>query len=87
MQKLTEVLQEGRINVISTAPEFAGSCIPYGPPEGAFATGHVGSGLGTETTVLSRYVGGCGARRCYCAILPNGSVTSCDYPGFLLGRG
>lgn len=87
MQKLTEVLQEGRINVISTAPQFAGSCIPYWPPEGIFATGHVGNRLGTKTMVLSRYIGGCGAGRYYCAIQPNGDVTPCVYPGFVLGRG
>ena len=29
--------------------------------------------------VLSRYVGGCGAGRCYCAIQPNGDVTPCVY--------
>ena len=29
--------------------------------------------------MLSRYVGGCGAGRCYCAIEPNGVVTPCVY--------
>ncbi len=29
--------------------------------------------------VLSRYVGGCGAGRCYCAIQPNGDITPCVY--------
>jgi radical SAM protein with 4Fe4S-binding SPASM domain len=44
-----------------------------------YATGHAGSGQGTKTMVLSRYVGGCGAGRCYCAIQPNGDVTPCVY--------
>jgi radical SAM protein with 4Fe4S-binding SPASM domain len=29
--------------------------------------------------VLSRYIGGCGTGRCYCAIQPNGIVTPCVY--------
>ena len=29
--------------------------------------------------VLSRYIGGCGTGRCYCAIQPNGIITPCVY--------
>ena len=29
--------------------------------------------------VLSRYIGGCGAGRCYCSVQPNGTVTPCVY--------
>jgi radical SAM protein with 4Fe4S-binding SPASM domain len=51
----------------------------YGPPDGLFTAGHAGRGSGTKTRVLSRYIGGCGAGRCYCAIQPNGIVTPCVY--------
>lgn len=76
---LQRYLAEGRINVISTAPQFARACIVYGPAEGVFATGHAGRGMGAKTMVLSRYIGGCGAGRCYCSIQPNGAVTPCVY--------
>jgi radical SAM protein with 4Fe4S-binding SPASM domain len=37
--------------------------------------------------VLSRYIGGCGAGRCYCAIQPNGDVTPCVYmPSLRVGN-
>ena len=36
--------------------------------------------------VLSRYIGGCGTGRCYCAIQPNGIITPCVYiPGVKVG--
>lgn len=79
MRKLVGHLQEGRIGVISTAPQFGRSCVAYAPPDGIFATGHAGSGKGPQTRVLSRYIGGCGAGRCYCAIQPNGDITPCVY--------
>lgn len=79
LRKLVDHLQRGRINIISTAPQFGRACVHYAPPEGIFATGHAGSGEGSKTMVLSRYIGGCGAGRCYCSIQPNGDVTPCVY--------
>jgi radical SAM protein with 4Fe4S-binding SPASM domain len=51
----------------------------YGSDEGVFATGHAGKGEGKKTMVLSRYIGGCGAGRCYCSIQPNGIINACVY--------
>jgi MoaA/NifB/PqqE/SkfB family radical SAM enzyme len=79
LHRLVAHLQEGRINVISTAPQFGRACVAYAPPDGIFATGHAGSARGPKTMILARYVGGCGAGRCYCAIQPNGDVTPCVY--------
>ena len=79
LQRLQWHLQSGKINVISTAPQFGRACIVYGPEEGLFATGHAGRGPGKKTMVLSRYIGGCGTGRCYCAIQPNGIITPCVY--------
>ena len=79
MRRLVKHLQDGRINVISTAPQFGRACVAYAPPDGLFATGHAGSGRGPKTMVLSRYIGGCGAGRCYCALQPNGDITPCVY--------
>lgn len=79
MRRLTHHLQQGSINVISTAPQFGRSCVIYGWQDGVFATGHAGRGEGRKTMVLSRYIGGCGAGRCYCSVQPNGTITPCVY--------
>jgi radical SAM protein with 4Fe4S-binding SPASM domain len=87
IKRLAWHLQEKKINVISTAPQFGRACIVYGSAEGAFAIGHAGKGTGKQTMVLARYVGGCGAGRCYCAIQPNGDVTPCVYiPSLVVGN-
>lgn len=87
LQRLAWHLQEGKITVISTAPQFGRACMAYGSPEGLFAIGHAGKGPGKKSQVLARYVGGCGAGRCYCAIQPNGDVTPCVYiPSFVAGN-
>jgi radical SAM protein with 4Fe4S-binding SPASM domain len=79
LRRLQEHLLEGKITIVSTAPQFGRTCIVYGPEEGLFATGHAGRGPGKRTMVLSRYIGGCGTGRCYCAIQPNGVITPCVY--------
>ena len=79
LRKLQQHLSEGKIGVISTAPQFGRSCIVYGSEDGLFAAGHAGKGQGRKTMVLSRYVGGCGAGRCYCSVQPNGRITPCVY--------
>ncbi|MFB3815788.1 MAG: radical SAM protein [Terriglobales bacterium] len=76
---LHRYLQEGRISIISTAPQFGRSCIMNTAADGVFSTGHAGQGRGTKALVLARYLGGCGAGRCYCCIQPDGSVTPCVY--------
>jgi radical SAM protein with 4Fe4S-binding SPASM domain len=86
LQKLQRHLEESKITVVSTAPQFGRACILYGAEEGLFATGHAGRGPGKKTMVLSRYIGGCGTGRCYCAIQPNGIITPCVYiPGLKVG--
>jgi radical SAM protein with 4Fe4S-binding SPASM domain len=79
LRLLCDRLQENRINIISTAPQFGRACVTYAPPDGLFATGHAGRGPGGKTKVLARYIGGCGAGRCYCCIQPEGEVTPCVY--------
>jgi len=87
LKKLVAYMQERRITVISTAPQLARACLQYAPPDGIFATGHAGVGQGGKAQVLTRYVGGCGAGRCYCAIEPNGDVTPCVYmPSLVVGN-
>jgi radical SAM protein with 4Fe4S-binding SPASM domain len=79
LQKLRRHLEESKITVVSTAPQFGRACILYGAEEGLFATGHAGRGPGKKTMILSRYIGGCGTGRCYCAIQPSGIITPCVY--------
>ncbi len=81
IQLLNRHLQEGKISVMSTAPQFGRACILYGPLEGLMATAHAGKGKGKQAKVLSRYIGGCGAGRCYCCVEPDGKVTPCVYMG------
>jgi radical SAM protein with 4Fe4S-binding SPASM domain len=82
LRKLQRHLEEGKIGVVSTAPQFGRACIVYGDQEGVFATGHAGRGPGKKTMVLSRYIGGCGSGRCYCSVQPNGIITPCVYMPF-----
>lgn len=79
LKTLNRHLQENKITILSTAPQLGRACVMYSPQDGWFATGHAGQGPGAKTRVLSRYIGGCGAGRCYCAIQPNGTVTPCVY--------
>lgn len=86
LRTLNYYLQEGEISIMSTAPQLGRACLMYGPEDGLMATAHAGSGRGKQTKVLSKYIGGCGAGRCYCSIQPNGIVTACVYmPSHIVG--
>jgi len=76
---LQRYLVEGRISIMSSAPQYGRACIELGDPTDPVNTGHYGYGGGTMTRVLARYVGGCGAGRCYMAIQPNGDATPCVF--------
>jgi radical SAM protein with 4Fe4S-binding SPASM domain len=78
-------LQEEKIEIWSTAPQLARACLMYSLPQGVFATGHAGQGAGEGARTIAKYVGGCGAGRCYCAIQPNGIVTPCVYIPLKMG--
>jgi radical SAM protein with 4Fe4S-binding SPASM domain len=84
---LNRWMQSGRIGVISTAPQLGRVCLAYAPLEGRTATSHAGSGAGWKARVIAKYVGGCGAGRCYVCIEPNGDVTPCTYlPHRIIGN-
>lgn len=76
---LYDTLEEGQISVMSTAPQFGRACMAFGDLDGMMAMGHGGSGKGRQARVVSKYIGGCGAHRCYCSIQPNGKVNPCVY--------
>jgi radical SAM protein with 4Fe4S-binding SPASM domain len=84
---LNKWMQTGRIGVLSTSPQLGKVCLAHAPVEGFTAASHAGSGAGIKARVLAKYLGGCGAGRCYNAVEPNGDVTPCVYlPHRVLGN-
>lgn len=87
LRVLERWLQGREISIMSTAPQFARVCHLFADIDGRMAVGHAGSGPGAKTRVLAKYIGGCGAMRCYCSVQPNGDVTPCVYiPHRVLGN-
>jgi radical SAM protein with 4Fe4S-binding SPASM domain len=83
---LQRYLVDGRISIMSSAPQYGRACLELGDPAGPVNTGHYGHGGGRMTRIFARYVGGCGAGRCYCAIQPNGDVTPCVFLPIKVGN-
>jgi len=82
---LQKTLVEDKIAVMSSATQYGRACIELGDPESPINTGHYGYSSGRKTRLLARYVGGCGAGRCYCAIQPNGRITPCVFMPIEIG--
>ena len=82
---LQKTLVEDKIAVMSSATQYGRACLELGDPESPINTGHYGYSSGRKTRLLARYVGGCGAGRCYCAIQPNGKVTPCVFMPIEIG--
>jgi len=86
MRLFHKTLKEGKVDVWSTAPQFGRMFLTLGDLERVGAVGTGGSDNGLLAKVLSRFIGGCAARRCYCSIQPNGRITPClSMPGEILG--
>ena len=79
LRRLNDLAQSRQIGVLSTAPQFGRTCLVYAPIEGMVAASHLGAGGGEKARVVAKYVGGCGAGRCYMCIQPNGDCTPCVY--------
>ncbi|MFW5798176.1 MAG: radical SAM protein, partial [Planctomycetota bacterium] len=79
LRRLHHHLEEGRINIVSSAPQLGRACLQYAAGDGLINTGHYGAAQGERARTLARYVGGCGAGRCYVALQPNGKVTPCVF--------
>jgi radical SAM protein with 4Fe4S-binding SPASM domain len=79
LQILQKTLTEDKIAVMSSATQYGRACLELGADDGRINTGHYGYSSGKKTRLLARYVGGCGAGRCYCAIQPDGKVTPCVF--------
>ncbi|MEM5872418.1 MAG: radical SAM protein [Candidatus Aenigmatarchaeota archaeon] len=88
LKLLSNWLGKSKLEVVSTAPQFARVCIEnFKMP----VTSHFNAPLElfkSDTSILesfetlkfvAEFIGGCGAGRVYCAIQPNGDVTPCVY--------
>lgn len=73
------------LTIMSTFPQLGRACLMFSADDGPIATGHVGVGAGKEAQVYAKYIGGCGAGRCYAAIQPNGLVTPCVFMPIVIG--
>ena len=82
---LQRYLVDGRISIMSSAPQYGRACIELGDPTDPVNTGHYGYGGGKMTRILAKYVGGCGAGRCYMAVQPNGDATPCVFMPIHIG--
>jgi radical SAM protein with 4Fe4S-binding SPASM domain len=77
---LNRKMQEGRLGVISTAPQLGRVCLAGAAlDDGRVVCSHAGGGSGVKARVIAKYLGGCGAGRCYVAAEPNGNITPCVY--------
>jgi len=76
---LNRRMQAGGMGVISTAPQLGRVCLAGAALEGRTACSHAGSGSGAKARVVAKYLGGCGAGRCYVCVEPDGDVTPCVY--------
>jgi radical SAM protein with 4Fe4S-binding SPASM domain len=77
---LNQYMQQGKIGVISTAPQFGRVALAQSDADsGRTACSHAGSGGGKKARVVAKYLGGCGAGRTYICMEPAGDVTPCVY--------
>ncbi len=77
---------ETKIEILSTAPQYARVSLELSSGETVtpthFYIGHAAGWLG----VLAEFIGGCGAGRMYCALQPNGDITPCVFmPRLVVG--
>ncbi len=79
LQLLNRHSQEGKIGILSTAPQFGRVALAFEPLEGRMSVSHAGGGGGLAARVVAKYLGGCGAGRTYVCLEPNGDVTPCVY--------
>ncbi len=88
LKYLYEVLTEGRIEVLSTAPQYSRVCLQQSiaTMRDLLAPTHFSAlSFHGRTKRLAGFLGGCGAGRLYCAIQPNGLVTPCVFMPIVVG--
>ena len=87
LQFLWERLKKSKVNLLSTAPQFARVALQI---EGAnctkIPTHFLNSDLPDRLRSLSDFIGGCGAGRFYIAMNPNGDITPCVFFPMVVGN-
>ncbi len=84
LETLYQRLKKGGLEVMTTAPQFARTCMSKS--RDVIAAAHFGTyECPDKTRMLADFIGGCGAGRLYCAIQPNGLVTPCVYMPIEIG--
>lgn len=82
--------QDKQIGIMTTAPQVSRICLHSAQlsSEGiaTMATAHIATTTGNfDVKTFAKYMGGCGAGRCYWAIQPNGLVTPCVFMQIVVG--
>jgi radical SAM protein with 4Fe4S-binding SPASM domain len=77
MDLLRKTLEEGKIEVWSTAPQFGRIFLNLPDFEKRRGFNRADSSKWRWANIFSKYMGGCGGRRRFCAIQPDGSVSPC----------
>ncbi|MEM7820481.1 MAG: SPASM domain-containing protein, partial [Candidatus Aenigmatarchaeota archaeon] len=86
---LYDKLDEGKIEVFSTAPQFARTALERikRGKRGKIAVTHFAAiPLEGKEITLAKFIGGCGAGRLYCAIEPNGDIQPCVFIPIKIGN-
>ena len=84
MKKLNREMVKRKIEVLSTAPQYARVCLmTAGSP---VSPAHFYAGEGFATKTLAEFIGGCGAGRIYAGIEPDGSVVPCVFMPIPVGN-
>jgi radical SAM protein with 4Fe4S-binding SPASM domain len=78
-------LNEGKIHVMGTVPQYGRKCLEHYMVGKIIATGHYGSSSHNSTRVFAKYIGGCAVGRCMMAVQPNGDVTPCVFMPIVFG--
>lgn len=85
LEILYKRLKSGGLEVMTTAPQFARTCM--NKSKDTIAMAHFGTGeTGDKARMLAKFIGGCGAGRLYCAIQPDGIITPCVYIPIEIGN-
>jgi len=87
LRMLFEKSKETKIEILSTAPQYARVCLECSKGEMVAPTHFYVGQAYWDIEVLAEFIGGCGAGRLYCALQPNGDVTPCVFmPGLTVGN-
>jgi radical SAM protein with 4Fe4S-binding SPASM domain len=87
LKRLFVANEEGGIEVLSTAPQYARVSLECSRGAKVAPTHFYVGEAAWELKVLAEFIGGCGAGRLYCAVQPNGDISPCVFmPSLKVGN-